>query len=1020
MMYMQKGFQNSKKISVIIPAYNAENSLKATIDSLLKQTYSNLEIIIVNDGSTDGTQNLSEQYANEHSHIKPLTLKKNSGLFKARLEGSDIATGDYIAFLDADDHVSIDYYRGLVNTAEETDSDMVLSEVVMDDRNIDRVFINNLANDLPFSGIDDNKGFHEYMDQRGHNFIWHVAWNKLIRKDLWEKARPHYDLITEHLIMTEDVAISTPLWYFANKVSRSLTSFHFYVKDDEGGASTALGGLSFKKASKSLTDMRNAFSFIDTFFSQQKVGAFYTEALQDWKKQYVRIWHGNIAGSQLIKPAEHTELTAILDSIATFNHDETNLDSKFYEISTDWNDGLEKIKEQIVKHEVISFDIFDTLVLRPFYTPSDIFSLLNDTFAQLCPDITVLRFSDIRIEAEHIARKASTDPDTVDLSAIYKVIVSEFSIPEAIAKKMQAHEVKLEITHCTQRKTGYELFSLAQSLNKKVLLVSDMYLTRDTIEKILTNTGYKDWFELYISSEEGASKSNGSLYDLLRSKHSLKIREALHIGDSHHSDIKQASKHGFTSMHLPKPMDVFASKKNLSNLYDIRKGSLAAHIGKEYLGVSASLAIVANRFFDNPFTSFNPDSVFNGSPTNMGYFALGMHMLGVALWLHDAEKKNNYSNFVFLGRDGYLPQQSFSTLLQSVGSLSVASHYMPTSRKAITPLSIRSLQDIRHVRTFITPGNKTFAQALRILQPVLDDTLIDSALKEQGVTKATLLTEANYNALIGVIRATFDEKKSNSLQSAFNNTFGSIFKNSAVFDIGYSAKPEQIFSKVTGEKIDTYFIHTYGEGQSRSQDYNGISLYNFYDFSPVVTGGLRELLISQVGPSAIKYEVENNQISVQYDKHFHTDYYERYAVQTMQQEAIHFITDFLSSFKEYLPALTLTNRYISLPYEELLNHPSTVDKQVFMPIPFEDEIGIGKVGSILDVPPLQSFQSSGSLQDMLIGTSKIKKGLVYLTLDPLHLVHKVRDITSARLKKHPRLHRAAKKTYRKAKRLIKR
>jgi HAD superfamily hydrolase (TIGR01549 family) len=1016
--YMQKNTVPEKKISVIIPAYNAETSITATIESLLKQTYKNLEIIIVNDGSTDGTKEYGEKLEKSHDNIRLLTLGKNSGLFKARLEGADIATGDYIAFLDADDYVSIDYYRNLLDVAEKTSSDMILSEVVIDERNIDRLFINNIANDLPFSEINNPDGFHEYMDQRGHNFIWHGAWNKLIRKDLWDKARPHYDLVKKHLIMTEDVAISTPLWYFANKVSRSQTSYHFYVKDDEGGASTALGGLGFKKAEKSLTDMQTAFSFVDTFFEQNNISKFYTDALYDWKKQYVRIWHSNVEGSSAISSSEKKSLAAILDSIASFNPDETNLDSKFYEITTDWNDGLEKIKEQIIKHDTISFDIFDTLVLRPFLTPSDIFNLLNSTFAETCPEVTVLRFYDIRIEAEQIARKNSKDPDTIDIHDIYEVIKSRFAISDSVAEVMMSAETALEIKYCTQRKTGYELFSLAKSLNKKVLLVSDMYLQRDTIEKILKNNSYEDWDRLYISSEEKASKSNGDLYDTVLSDSKLTKNQVLHIGDSLYSDIEQAKKHGLTTAHIPRTIDAFMSKKGIADLYNLRKGSLAAHIGKEYLGVSASLAIIANHHFDNPFISFNENSIFNGSPSNMGYFALGMHTLGLSLWLHNATEAHKYRNFVFLGRDGYLPQQGFSTLLQSLNTNTVSSHYMPTSRKATTPLSVRSLQDIQHIRTFITPGNKTVSDALNILDPILETDRINVALKAQGVNSKDILTEENYDDFIEVIRNSFDIKKSRKLQEAFIHTFGPILKNSAVFDIGYSAKPEQIFSKVTGYGIDTYFIHTYGEGQSRSRKHNGISLHNFYDFSPVVTGGLRELLISEVGPSAVKYIAENNKLTVQYDKNFHTEYYERYTVQTMQREAIRFISDFLQNFKDYIPDFTFTNRYISLPYEELLNHPTVIDRKIFAPIPFEDDIGIGKIGSILDIPTLQESHLPSSLHHLLIGTSKLKKGIVYLVLDPLHIVHRTRDAVSVRLKKHPKIHRTAKKFYHKTKRIV--
>ena len=90
------------KISVIIPVYNVENYLEESLDSIINQTFTDLEIICVNDGSTDNSPSILNNYANKDSRINIIN-QENKGLSAARNSGLDVATGDYIYFFDSDD-----------------------------------------------------------------------------------------------------------------------------------------------------------------------------------------------------------------------------------------------------------------------------------------------------------------------------------------------------------------------------------------------------------------------------------------------------------------------------------------------------------------------------------------------------------------------------------------------------------------------------------------------------------------------------------------------------------------------------------------------------------------------------------------------------------------------------------------------------------------------------------------------------------------------------------------------------
>lgn len=111
-------------VSIIVPVYNVEEFLKECVDSIVSQSYSNLEIILVDDGSTDKSGAMCDEFAAADSRIKVIH-KKNGGLSAARNSGTDIATGDYYYYIDSDDYILKETVEELVNKALETDADIV-------------------------------------------------------------------------------------------------------------------------------------------------------------------------------------------------------------------------------------------------------------------------------------------------------------------------------------------------------------------------------------------------------------------------------------------------------------------------------------------------------------------------------------------------------------------------------------------------------------------------------------------------------------------------------------------------------------------------------------------------------------------------------------------------------------------------------------------------------------------------------------------------------------------------------
>lgn len=115
---MRKGNDVKEKlVSIIVAVYNIEEYLQRCVDSILAQTYRNLEIILVDDGATDSSGRICDEYAQKDERIQVIH-KKNGGLSDARNAGMDVAKGDYIGFVDGDDWIEPDMYRAMVTACE--------------------------------------------------------------------------------------------------------------------------------------------------------------------------------------------------------------------------------------------------------------------------------------------------------------------------------------------------------------------------------------------------------------------------------------------------------------------------------------------------------------------------------------------------------------------------------------------------------------------------------------------------------------------------------------------------------------------------------------------------------------------------------------------------------------------------------------------------------------------------------------------------------------------------------------
>lgn len=169
-------------ISIIVPCYNVEAYLPRCIDSLLRQTYTNLEIILVDDGSPDRCGEICDEYARKDSRIQVIH-KKNGGLSDARNAGIDQATGDYITFVDSDDWIHRQCVEILLHNLQQTNADISACSFV---RTPQRMLMDAEINESSYTIYSAEKATELTLYQ---NKLDNSAWGKLYKKDLFDGLR---------------------------------------------------------------------------------------------------------------------------------------------------------------------------------------------------------------------------------------------------------------------------------------------------------------------------------------------------------------------------------------------------------------------------------------------------------------------------------------------------------------------------------------------------------------------------------------------------------------------------------------------------------------------------------------------------------------------------------------------------------------------------------------------------------------------------------------------------------------
>lgn len=533
------------------------------------------------------------------------------------------------------------------------------------------------------------------------------------------------------------------------------------------------------------------------------------------------------------------------------------------------SDSLYQIAQN---YDYITFDIFDTLVKRDVPAPTDIFNLIEKHYG-------LKDFYKKRIDAERRAR-VNSDRKEIKISDIYKQI-PEFSKYECIEKKV-------EINECNYNKEIIDFYNWAIK-HKKVFLITDMYLDRETIEKILSKSQISNYKDLIISNEENKVKADGSLFKFFLNKYNIDNQKVLHIGNSFRADYLGAKKEHIHAVKI--------------STYSNRK----IHEYRNNFSTDKETFNFLNAFINNHTYSGDKYEQF-------GYECFGPLLYGFVNWIAKDMKERGVEQALFMSRDGFIMKKVYDSLrLNNI----VPSFYFEASRRSLrVPNYNESMSYSQMVDSLTVPN-------LTNLYQVFDSWGLDPNKYKYEIEKAglslskefkrlELKQEKKFEQLYNYIKADIFANAHKELQNLDEYLSDIDFKKKiAIIDIGWGGSMQHFLNETLRKmnispKIIGYYIgltkksrENLGKSKLKGYGYAFDRLHsNGEDLERPFVGLFETLFLEQAGSVKCYVEKDKTIVAERYPYEYMIDgeyTQEVYAVKKIQKGALKFAEEFNDS-----------------------------------------------------------------------------------------------------------------------------
>lgn len=357
-----------------------------------------------------------------------------------------------------------------------------------------------------------------------------------------------------------------------------------------------------------------------------------------------------------------------------------------FESNEYWQKNADDLRAKISESDVVSFDVFDTLIVRRVSDNMDVFRIVEGKLRSKYGD---LNYAQIRKQAASVKANPTLDE-------IYDAIKDLSGWSDEFINCAKQEEIDTEKALITARTVVADLYREATK-SKDVYLVSDMYFPKEIIYDFLTTVGVPaDINHIIVSCDYKKNKQDGSLWEFY-SKEIMKGRKALHIGDDVNGDVVMPARFGI------KTYEVWSAAKLAENSY-LR--GITAFANSPFESILCSL--LTNKICNDPFCFHkSKGKIVFSNEREAGYVLLGAIGYVFCAWLLEQAVKDNVAQLLFLARDGYLLKKLFSAYCDLVGAKDAPELvYLETSRRAVLTASIRTKDDIAEVADFPYNGTR--------------------------------------------------------------------------------------------------------------------------------------------------------------------------------------------------------------------------------------------------------------------------------------------------------------------------
>ncbi len=625
---IQNQINYTPKVSVIIPVYNVEHYLRECLDSVINQTLKEIEIICVDDGSTDNSLDILLEYA---AKDKRMTIIRQQNLHAgvARNAGLAVARGEYLSFLDSDDFFELNMLEKVQMHIHKNQAEVCIFNCYFYDNKTKRRSSPTwtLKEEYIHSNIFSSKDIALNIFQLTNNW----PWNKIFSKSYILKQKLFFQN-TCHTNDTYFVALAIANAEKITVLNEKLLNYRTNVD-------------------KSLTtlDIRDMHPLdIDTvlYAIKNKIDSCF-------KRSFTFLCCNHLYWN-ITKNISLLSKDLLIDAISKHNFYDIspNLSAEYFEDSNIYEkyqfllnlipQGVKErntATEKMTNVKVVSFDIFDTIIIRPYKNPSDLFKHMEYHFSED-------GFYKKRIEAEKRARQNSKSEE-ITLDEIYSNLPDKY-------QKLKTEEQKFEIQIASVNPYIKDLIDFANKQGKEIVFISDMYLDESVIRDILKKFNL-DKYKIFVSSKIKKTKASGNLYDFVLNYLKITPSDMLHIGDNIKSDKIIPEYKGIRTFIIQRYNDV-NNKRYLSD-FDSRE-----------LNKSVMLSLLKFNLYRS-----------NNYWYNIGYCIGGPLANSFTNFIIEECSKNKLEELLFIARDGYVLRKVYETLDKD----HLPTHYIYASRGLI-------------------------------------------------------------------------------------------------------------------------------------------------------------------------------------------------------------------------------------------------------------------------------------------------------------------------------------------------